>query len=159
MGAVTFYYNSADKRVLDKDDFLTTKKTFSDVKFKDDSSIMTPTLIVNYDSKIFESNYVKIDAFSRYYFITNITVSQQYLLVECKVDVLQTFKDEIKTMSGYYNRTSTLNKANKYVVDNRFPIQRNKFASVIDPTSSVCPFGDYGDSGWVLACGYGWGGE
>ena len=109
MGNVVFYHNGADNRVLNKEDYLTTKHTCSTVKFKDNSSVMTPTLIVAVDDDIFDSNYVYIEDFERYYFITDITVSQQYLIVNCKIDVLYTFKDNIREMSGYYKRTSNLN--------------------------------------------------
>lgn len=121
MGKVIFYKNASDNRCLSKT--LTQLKEYTDVKFKDDSSIMTPELILSPDTSVFGANYCWIEAFRRYYFITNIEVSQQRIIVSCKIDVLYTYKDEIQSMYGYIRRSASLK--NLYISDNQKTQQAN----------------------------------
>lgn len=152
MGAVTLYHNASDNRVLYKN--LTTKVTLSNVKFKDDSSIMEPTLIISSTSSanIFASNYCKIEDFgNRYYYITDISVSQQYIIVKCKVDPLSSFASEVLNMRGYIKRTNKIDKnkgRNSYINDKKYVITNNKFPAVRN--FSKIPLGYDGPNGWVL---------
>lgn len=121
MGKVIFYKNSSDNRVLDKN--VTQLKEYADVKFKDNSSIMEPELILSTNANVFSANYCWIEAFSRFYFITNVEVSQQHIIVRCKIDVLYTYKDEIESMYGYIRRSASLK--NLYIQDNQKTQQAN----------------------------------
>lgn len=152
MGSVKLMYNSSDNRCIAKS---TTDKATYTCKFKSDCSIMNPELELNYHSGIFDANYCYIQDFGRYYYITDITVSQQRVFIKCKIDILMSYKSAILNMSAYYNRTGDESKSNLYLNDDRYGVQVNKFPAVIesdDPTG----FGDYGDKSWVLVTSRGY---
>lgn len=146
--SVIFYHNNSDNRCLTKS--LQQIGTALSVKFKDDSSIINPELIVTPNVDLFGANYCQITEFkNRYYFIEDIVVSQQRIIVKCKEDLLMSYKNEILNMKGYLRRTAYLKKSNTYITDKGFTIQNNKFPNVTK--FSTRGFGDYGDNGWVLA--------
>lgn len=151
MGSVTLMYNQSDNKCLNKT--ITNIASYT-CKFKSDCSIMNPELELNYHSNVFNANYCHIPEFNRYYYITDITVSQQRIYVKCKEDVLMSFKDEIKAMKGYYKRSSNKANGNTYIPDERIAMQNNKFPCIWTAQSSESPFGDYGDKGWVLTTAY-----
>lgn len=126
MGKVRFYKNTSDNRCLAKT--LTQLKEYADVKFKDNSSIIEPELILSTDTDVFGANYCWIEAFSneefnRFYFITNVEVSQQHIIVRCKLDVLYTYQSQIENMYGYIRRSSVMR--NRYIQDNQKTQQAN----------------------------------
>lgn len=153
MGSVTLYHNSSDDRCIDKSITAISNGSLT-CKFKEDCSIMTPELRIKSNSAAFNANYCRINEFGRYYYITDIIVSQQYMIVKCKEDVLMSFKDDIKSMKGYYKRTSNIENGNTYVPDERISQQNNKFPAIWTAGSTESPFGDYGDKGWVLTTAY-----
>lgn len=99
---VTLYNNSSDDNVVSKN--ITALKSVSATGF-DASSVMTPTLILAYDSTIFSANYMYIDTFQRYYYITDITVIDGHRLkVSGRVDVLMSF--DVKSIECIAGRQS-----------------------------------------------------
>lgn len=86
------YYNKSDKRNLHKNIELINE---INIELKQDTSIVHPTLILSNSSGVMGANYIYIPNLNRYYYIDNITASQQRLIVECSVDVLMSFKSEI----------------------------------------------------------------
>ena len=147
MGSVTLMKNTSDDRCLKK--ATSTIHTYT-CKFKSDCSIMKPELELNYESNVFTANYCYIPEFKRYYYITDITVSQQRIFVKCKVDVLMSYADEIYNMSGYYKRSNKVANTNTYLVDNKYEIQNNRFPAIRNFNRNT--FADQGtDDGWILA--------
>lgn len=81
---------------------------------RDSASILTPSF--NIEAKITPVyNYCFIPSFNRYYFITDITrVNNNIVRIECKVDVLMSFANDIKNSlakakqainaNNYYNK-------------------------------------------------------
>lgn len=72
------------------------------------SSIIDPVIIVEANAPGFqanESNYIYVEEFGRYYYITNI-ISVNYTLWElhCHVDVLMSYKDQIREQSAIVAR-------------------------------------------------------
>lgn len=87
-----------DIRTLDKN--FVAVKTITNARIKEPCDILYPSVIVNYDSSITKCNYVYIPEWDRYYYIDNITVSAGHTLtLNCVVDVLNSFKDEIKNLT------------------------------------------------------------
>lgn len=103
---VTLYNNSSDDNVVSKN--IIALKSVTAAGF-DASSVMSPEILLAYDSAIFSANYMYIDTFSRYYYITDVTVIDGHRVkVTGRVDVLMSF--DVKSIeciagrqSGAYN--------------------------------------------------------
>lgn len=65
-----------------------------------DASILAPQFLIDYRAEIFNQNYVYVQAFSRYYFINNVTLSSgARMIVSCSVDPLFSFKNQILALT------------------------------------------------------------
>ena len=104
---ITTYTNTADKFILDKTNYLTIVDSAVSIALKDDTNIISPVLIISnvLDPDI---NYCYIAEFGRYYYITNITGDAgNRAFVHGHVDVLMTYKDEIKACKCIANRSTS----------------------------------------------------
>ena len=115
---ITPYVNSSDSRVVNKT-LTQIYVTPPDVTFKDDVNMMAPVLVMAYDAGLLTCNYVYIPAFSRYYYVTRIITSQQRLIMECKIDVLQSHASAIENFSALLARCEN-SHFNKYLNDRAF---------------------------------------
>lgn len=114
---VTFYKNNSDKRVITKT--LTGATTASGVSLYDSTSVTAPVLKMSGGaSKIANFNYVYISDFWRYYYITDFTVENGYILISCKVDVLMSYATSIKECDCIAKRSAS--DYNFYLNDERF---------------------------------------
>lgn len=114
---VTFYKNNSDKRVITKT--LTGATTATGVSLYDSTSVTAPVLKMSGGaSKIASFNYVYIGDFGRYYYITDFTVENGYILISCKVDVLMSYATSIKACDCIAKRQET--QFNFYLNDERF---------------------------------------
>lgn len=86
-------------------------------KFKDDTQLIRPTLILAPGYSVNTSNYFIIKGYN--YFVNNVTCSQQRLLVELELDDLETYKDQILNQTVELGRST--NKFNAYQIDNDMP--------------------------------------
>lgn len=87
-----------------------------DIKFKDKTDIVNPVVILSSPTLIL-SNYAFIPDFNRYYFVDKIELfpnSIYHITLRC--DVLESFKAEILTSSGFINQQT--NNVNKYYNSN-----------------------------------------
>lgn len=101
---ITTYSNASEEHVLDKD--ITKINENVSVVLKDDTNVLSPTLITSQNiSHTF--NYIYISDFNRYYYVRNITYSQQRFYIECAVDVLMSFNTDIKSLELIANRSSS----------------------------------------------------
>ena len=114
---VTFSKNNSDKRCLTKT--LSNPLQVTGVSLYDSTSVTAPVLKVSGGpSKIATYNYVYIPDFNRYYYITDFTVENGYILVSCKVDVLMSYATQIKACPCIAGRQEK--KYNFYLNDNEF---------------------------------------
>lgn len=60
--------------------------------FKDDSSVQKPTIYISTAYDMRDYNYIHIPSMHRYYYIEDVTVSQQRYICKCRSDVLMSFK-------------------------------------------------------------------
>lgn len=111
-----FYTMKCKENVVDKTNFIE-EKTEKSINLKDSTSIMMPRLLVAGTLGEFrEYNYIYLPSTKRYYFIQNVTSVRQGLIeIECKCDVLYTFKDSI--LNGYAKITRSKTNYNKYIQD------------------------------------------
>ena len=88
------------------------------VKLKNDTSIIKPTFILSNDNINFkELNYLYCVDFGRYYYIDNITLLNGNLIaLECHVDVLMSFANDIKNASVLVLNSET--ETNNYLPSN-----------------------------------------
>lgn len=111
---VILYSNSADKRVVNKTDYITEYKKLEGY-FRDEVSLLTPTFQVECDS-VPNCNYCYIDVFNRYYYIKSVRLIRNRLYeFNCSVDVLMTYKSYISDSTQYVSRQE--NKYNELLVD------------------------------------------
>lgn len=91
------------------------------------SSIIDPVIIVEANAPGFqanESNYIYVEEFGRYYYITNI-ISVSYTLWElhCHVDVLMSYKEQIRAQTAIVARQES--KYNLMLDDGIFMCYQN----------------------------------
>ena len=122
MPTIQLYKNNSDRRVLSKNIYAI--GGVRECKFLSDNiSISSPSLLLEYNPKYITErvNYVYIKDFSRYYYVTNMTVNTGGLCVlQCDVDVLMSFKTYIKQIKTTIARQEFINSPlfadNEYMV-------------------------------------------
>lgn len=73
---------------------------------RDASSIVAPSILIQ--SNPIGYNYAYVPQFGRYYYIKNITAYRKgAYIVDLKCDVLMSFKDEIRQLSGVVSRLTS----------------------------------------------------
>ena len=92
---IVLYNNISENNAVDKD---ITQLTSLTGTLREESSIIDPVITISdIDGYIANMNYAYIPEFGRYYFITNIeSVNNNLWRVSFHVDVLYTYKDEIR---------------------------------------------------------------
>ena len=114
--SVKFYKVTDDARTVQKT--LGTAKEYNCV-LKDKTELLDPVLTIQTTDDLSLYNYVYIAAFGRYYFITKpATVINGLWSFECHVDVLKSWYDEFKNLSGTLVRSE--NVYNGYLIDPEF---------------------------------------
>lgn len=130
MVAKIFKTNSAPN-VVNK--VLTEVVAFDEVIFKEETSLLNPTIIINGVSNsssyniedIGTSNYFSIPKVNRYYFITDITMmSGGRVAITGKVDVLMSFKTDIIGSTQLIVRQEK--KTNNFLIDTEIPLSSKK---------------------------------
>jgi hypothetical protein len=115
---IKFYKNLSDKNHVDKN----ITQVGSDVTgtLRDDCSILNPVIqIENFTGfNLTECNYAYIVEFGRYYYINNITLTNQLYEISMHVDVLMSYKDEIRNNNAVISRQE--NRYNLYLQDGVF---------------------------------------
>lgn len=120
------YTNNSDRNVVDKQ--LTQQFDLS-ILLKDSTSITDPTLIFSYTSsqsipKYKLVNYAYIPTFRRYYFVNNFRwIRDQIVELDCHVDVLMSFKAEIRANRAIILRQEK--EYNLYLNDGVFKVYQN----------------------------------
>lgn len=100
---IKLYHNDSDKRTVSKT--LSNEGSLAGATIIDDTSILAPRLKVRDNGIIMvQYNYCYIADFKRYYYITDITVSNGYIYIDCKVDVLMSYAAEIRACKGVIAR-------------------------------------------------------
>lgn len=105
--------------------------------FKEDDSwsLNNPSILLNIglvadDINIY--NYCYLPSTHRYYFITSVTTEGALTRIECRTDVLMSFKKDILASTQYISRSEYIptsdQKNKRYLVDNLLPMDsRNSY--------------------------------
>ena len=116
---VSIYKNTSDNLRVSKS--LTLIKTLEGVHFYEESSILTPRLLLKYDEDLFVANYMYVPKFKRYFYITDIAnINGNEMSITGKVDVLKTYEDEIRGSTAVVDRQEK--KYNLYLNDSQFKV-------------------------------------
>ena len=120
---IELYQNTAESNRVDKSLFLTHVTTISGA-LREQCSLISPTITIAYP-KVPDFNYVYIEAFGRYYFVTGV-VSVRYNLWEISLecDVLMTYKDKLLECEAFIDRNE--NTFNPLIVDRRKVIEQGQ---------------------------------
>lgn len=121
---ITTYVNDSEEHVLDKS--ITKVSENISVVLKDDTNMIMPTIITS-NSISHNFNYIYISEFDRYYYVKNMTYSQQRYYIECAVDVLMSFNSDIKDLEVIANRSSS--DYNVYQKDDSIPFENRSIIS------------------------------
>lgn len=143
---VSFYYNNSDINVVDKSISLALSTSGT---LKNDCSVTDPVILVE-AYNISNVNYMHIPEFGRYYYITNIvSVRNGLWSVSGHVDVLMTYKGQIRSRSAILSRTADQNYANLYLDDDRLSVTcRRDFQLIPFPNRDLTT----GGASFVLTC-------
>ena len=114
--SLQMYTCTSDNRCIDKSK--TAIGSPISCSFKDDTTMESPAVIISSDAYSAACNYVYLDDTSRYYYVTDVTFSQQRCILQLKVDVLMSFAAEIKLSKCIAARSSS--SFNMYVNDERY---------------------------------------
>lgn len=110
-------------------------KTLNDEKqlfgeLRNQTSVLNPSIRIESADNISTYNYAYISEFGRYYYITDIvSVRTNCWVVSLRCDVLMSYKDEIKTITGVVVRQES--NPNKLLVDRLERIQSDKEIDIL----------------------------
>lgn len=111
---------------------------------KGDLSVEAPVLILAYDSNADDINYIKIPDLHRNYFISDIiNLTGGRYEVHCKVDVLESFKDQILSLTAIVDKTVLTTLANQFIDDGSFVCENKEFNTVINFPNGFNENGEY----------------
>ena len=108
-----------DSRKIDKT--LTLVKTYSNADIVVNMDIQSPIISLQLDSftDVINFNYLYIPELRRYYYVDNSTIREDgFVQIQCKVDVLKSFKTDILASTQYVERQE--NKCSYQVPDNGY---------------------------------------
>lgn len=115
----TFYENKSDERYLNKN--ITAKYNNIPIEILEPSSVVRPRLKVSSGLIGQSVNYLYIEELERYYYIKSWNMENGHVLIDCEVDVLMSFKKDIKKQNTIVARNEKL--YNMYLEDNKIKIQ------------------------------------
>ena len=111
---ITTYRNASEEHVLDKQ--LTVVNSGVTAMFKDDTNMINPTIIISsLMSKNF--NYVYISDTNRYYYVNDMTYSQQRTFINLSVDVLMSFRGHIMQLPAVVDKQAMKENGDEYIDD------------------------------------------
>ena len=126
-----FYNNKSDARYMNKS--IDLKYDNIPLEILTPASVVRPVLKVSSGLIGQSVNYVYVDELERYYYIRNWTMENGYVTLECEVDVLMSFKDEIKERNVIVKRNQYL--FNMYLEDSQYKVQnRTSVRTVVFPS-------------------------
>ena len=116
---LTLYYNSSERKVIGKS--LQSVGNVTGV-LKGDASIMNPVFVLESDNDYLSGvNYLYWQEGGRYYYIDDIQMlTGSRMAFYCSVDVLQTFRNEIKAQTAIVDKQESRNETNLYLNDGSF---------------------------------------
>ena len=124
---IILYQNISENNRIGKT--LINAQTFTG-NLRQSTSIINPVIMLNADNPTVY-NYAYIPAFNRYYFINKIEAYRTGLFIlTMSVDVLETYKKEIKGMLAIIEKNETV--GNNYFNDGSFVLDSRAYNQIIN---------------------------
>ena len=140
---IYLYQLIGDKRYLDNTPFIRSLGSEGDpvdeegafyfpAEIMEDTSVIDPTFVLSYHYYFRDwnngqmCNYLWCQDTLRWYYVTDVTLSQNKVYMKCHVDVLMTYRNAIADKNAIIKRTNAVNKMsrntryNKYLNDDKF---------------------------------------
>lgn len=96
---------------------------------REESNIIHPEILIEGD--YIGHNYCYIHDWGRYYYIRDINLVRTSLMrISLEVDVLMSFKEQIKLESAVIDKQSGILNANMYLDDGDWIVQNNEFIQI-----------------------------
>lgn len=110
---------------------------------KGDSSIINPTLILEYKTPLIGVNYVYVPDWNRYYFVKDILVETggRYE-IDLSVDVLQSFKEQILKCGVILSDTEQTG-INNYLPSESFVVNCKHKTDIVNFSNGLLDNGEY----------------
>lgn len=137
---VELYDNKSDIRYLDKN--MTLLKSV-DCQLYDSSDIDNIKILLVYDGLISSCNFFKIPELKRAYYVTGIMLNPgNNCMLQGKIDVLETYHDDIKQLSGLVNRQE--HSGLSLLPDSKILVKNDTLKNIYSSNSSFTTlFGTY----------------
>lgn len=126
---INLYQNTAEINRVNKSDFI---ESIGDIQgvLREVTSVTDVTIVVQYP-KYIDFNYVYIDVFKRYYFVTDIRViNNQLYEIDLSADVLMSYKDAILRLPAFIDRNEFT--SNPMLLDKKRVIEQGYDIEVAD---------------------------
>lgn len=101
---IAFYKYTGEARTVNK---VLANRISKQGHIKAGTAITDPVINMAYDAALLNCNYVYIEEFKRYFYITDITLNQQLMTISLHVDVLMSFKSDILQSKATIIRSNT----------------------------------------------------
>ena len=136
---IVLYVNNSEQNKINKS--LSNPVTFTGV-LKEETNIINPVILMEVDNP-YNYNYAFIPEFNRYYFISNITsVNNKMWRISLKVDVLESFKNEIMASSAILSDTELVG-SDKYMSGNVWKSKVKESTTIINFPNGLLDNGEY----------------
>ena len=121
--SIKLYHNKAEANRVDKTNYITLVKEVLGV-LRESTSIIDFSVVLELDT-FPNFNYVYIEIFNRYYFVSDIvSVNKNIWEVSLSCDVLMSYKDAINACTGFVDRNE--NTYNLLIVDDKLPLKQGQ---------------------------------
>lgn len=131
---ITLFKNASDNNVIDK---VITDSVDIEGHLRESANIEYPKITLN--GTIKDYNYCYIPSFYRYYFIENLILQGKVTLIDCEVDVLMTYKDDIRNSYGLMSKGINFNPYYNggYENENRDTYRQFNFENPFNSTGEI----------------------
>ena len=138
----------AERNKVDKTEDITNRFTLQGSLRRSTSALTLEIDIEKTNPLKYNYNYMYIGEFNRYYFIDDISsVVTGIWTISARVDVLMSFKNDIRQCSAIIDKVENELNANLYLDDGSFVMDSRKYNQVIEFPSGLNENGSY-----ILIC-------
>ncbi len=145
---INLFTYSKEKERINKTDFLTNRFPLNGY-LKNETSVTNPVIVIEKTNPaLYKYNYLYIEKFNRYYFITDIKqVRANIWEISAKCDVLYSFMADILSNKCIIEKAENSLDANLYLNDGSFVTDSRKYNEVIPFANGLSLNGSY-----ILIC-------
>lgn len=109
---ITLYRTNSEMNVLNKN----LEGSLSiEGHLQDSCNILSPIIRLQFNNLILQKNYCFIPSFNRYYYIQEIIIDNEELVLTLHVDVLKTYQNEIRNSTARVLRS--VSNQNRFIID------------------------------------------